>query len=611
MKVKVAIAQIRTVTGDLGGNSDRIVAGIRKAIEEKADIVLFPETAITGYCCGSLFEHPHFIDYNIKFLEKNIVPIVPKELVAIVGFVDKYGTRRDGTPDIYNSVAVIQGGKIVDTYNKNLLANGSHHEDLKYFTPGAHSKTIEIEVSGNPLRIGVPICEDVWYKDHYRDIVSEMVSNGARLILCPNQSYFYYGKQEVRKSLFSHHAEKRKVPVVTVNSVGVGDIVKNIMIYDGGSMVFDKFGFLMSECKRFEEDFRIVSIDTDQEHMQEYYEALQAKRFSSKEEEIFEALKFEQKELFGLLGLEKAQVHMSGGIDSSVVLPIVVEAMGKENVVAISNPTVNNGMTTKLNAQHTCDSLGVKLYWNSMEEPAQALAISFNDAFGESPSIPSMTAIHAVGRTVQALAASHKFKTGIVATGNHTEITLGWANFHDIGSIGCHSIIGDLTKTEIFRMAEYINERFGKKVVPDNLYDGFTKPAAELPDANEDPFFYPAVSGICAEIIRDKKETVDLIDEYRNKTLSTDYFPPSKDGRTIYDMIDEEEFIKTVDMAFKRSKISVFKSAQAAPIVIISPTSRGFSNRETIINKYAGSYEFCENKMIPLEIKRLRLKIHA
>lgn len=610
MNVKVAIAQIRTVTGDLEGNTERIVAGIKRAIEEKSDVVLFPELSISGYCCGSLFDHPHFIDYNIKFLEKNIVPIVPKELVAIVGFVDKYGTRRDGTPDIYNSVAVIQEGKIVDTYNKNLLANFSHHEDLKYFTPGLHSKVIEVDVKGKQVKVGIPICEDAWYKDHYRDIVKEMVTNGAELILCSNQSYFYYGKQEVRKQLFANHAKTKGVPVVAVNSVGVGDIVKNIIIFDGGSVAFDKYGFLMAECPRFEECFMVVDVDVAQERICEYSGAFLGRPYQSKEEEIFEALKFEQKELFKLIGLEKAQVHMSGGIDSSVVLPIVVEAMGKDNVIAISNPTHNNGEVTKENAHSICDALGVKLYWNSMEEPANAFVDSHTMAFG-TPSNAAIGSIQAVGRTVQGLAASHHFKTGIVATGNHTEIVLGWSSFHDIGSIGCHSIIGDLTKVEIFKMAEYINNKYDKEVIPKNLYDGTTKPAAELEDANLDPFDYYCVSGICAEIIRDRKEIVDLIKEYKNKSLSLDYFPNYPNGLSIYENVDEETFIKTVQMVFEKSKVSVFKSAQSAPIVIIAPTSRGFSNRETIINKYAGSYEFVENKMIALEIKRIRVNMHV
>lgn len=612
MEVKVSLAQIKTVTGDLQGNTERIVEGIHKAVEAGSDIVLFPETAITAYCCGSLFNQKHFIDFNIKFLEKNIVPIVPKNLVAIVGFVDKYGMTRDGYPEIRNSVAVIQGGKIVGTYDKMLLANGSHHEDRKYFTPGTHLKVFDVDVKGKNVRIGTPICEDVWREDHMEDIVKNMKHAGAQIILCANQSYFYAGKHEVRRDLFSTHAYENKIPVVAVNTVGVGDIVKNIMIYDGGSMAYDQYGNRVVQAKHFEEDFVTAdfSLVYDESKKTIYNPDKSRDIWINKCEEIFNALVFEQRELFSLIGLKKAQVHMSGGIDSSVVLPIVVEAMGKENVIAISNPTHDNGDVTKSNAQFTCDALGVHLYWNSFENTYEALQNGFKEAFNTDPSNGAKSCMQAVGRTVQGLSASHLFGTGIVATGNHTEIVLGWANFHDIGSIGAHSIIGDMTKMEIFEMARYINRKYGKEIIPTNLYDGSTKPAAELADAKDDPFDYWLVSGICAEIIREKKDLIDLITEYQNKTLNRDYFPYYPDGSSIYEKVSEKQFIEAVDMCFKRSMISVFKSAQGAPIVIISPRSRGFSNRETIINKYSGAYEFSEKKLIELNIKKLHSHLH-
>jgi NAD+ synthase (glutamine-hydrolysing) len=607
MKVKVSLAQINIVTADLQGNTERIVESINRAVEEGSDVIVFPETAITGYCCGALFNQKHFIEFNIKFLEKNIVPLVPKNLVAVVGFVDKYGTTRDGYPEIRNSVAIIQNKKIVGTYDKMLLANSSHHEDRKYFNPGTHIKIFEVDIKGEKVKIGTPICEDVWKDDHMEDIVKSMKTAGAQIILCSNQSYFYYGKQEVRRKLFSEHAYDNEIPVVAVNASGVGDIVKNIMIYDGGSMAFDQYGNMIVQAKSFSEDFVNAEFElgfykskkspTNPDRMRDIW--------VNKSEEIFNALVFEQRELFKLLGIKKAQVHMSGGLDSSVVLPIVVEAMGKENVVAISNPTHDNGDVTKTNAQLSCDALGVKLYWNSFENTYNELQNGFKEAFNTDPSNGVKSCMQAVGRTVQGLSASHLFGSGIVATGNHTEIVLGWANFHDIGSIGVHSIIGDLTKMEIFQIARYINQRFNKNIVPVNLYDGSTKPAAELADANEDPFDYWLVSGICAEIIRDRKDLSDLISEYQKKLLNPDYFPPYPNGTSIYQNVSEEQFIEAVDMCFKKSRISVFKSAQAAPVVIISPRSRGFSNRETIINKYAGAYEFDDIKLISLNIKKL------
>jgi NAD+ synthase (glutamine-hydrolysing) len=173
-----------------------------------------------------------------------------------------------------------------------------------------------------------------------------------------------------------------------------------------------------------------------------------------------------------------------------------------------------------------------------------------------------------------------------VATGNHTEIVEGWANFHDIGSIGVHSIIGDLTKIEVFEFAKWINEKIYKReIIPHELYDGTIKPAAELVDASEDPFDYFVRSGIDAEMIRNRKMPEQLIKDFKDHKLTSEFFPKGWDGKDVY-KLTEEEFTKQVYEAFKNSKRSVFKAAQSAPIVIISPRSRGFSNRETIINYY-------------------------
>jgi NH3-dependent NAD+ synthetase len=199
---------------------------------------------------------------------------------------------------------------------------------------------------------------------------------------------------------------------------------------------------------------------------------------------------------------------------------------------------------------------------------------------------------HAVGRTVAGLMASNHFKTGIVATGNHTEIVEGWANFHDIGSIGVHAILGDLTKSELFLMSGFINNTQGKEFIPRELFDNsnenYIPPAAELPDSSVDPYDYWVTSGIDAELIRSRKSPSKIITDFENKTLTEDFFPNDFNGLSIYDRITIEDFKKCVNNSFKRSKLSVFKAAQGAPVVIISPRSRGFSNRETIINYWNG-----------------------
>lgn len=350
------------------------------------------------------------------------------------------------------------------------------------------------------------------------------------------------------------------------------------MIFDGGSMIFNEKGMPVIEFPQFQEWIKT--------HTLSKLNGKSTQLRKNKYEEILEALIFEQKEMFNLLGLKKAQVHISGGLDSAIVGYIVKKAMGKENCIFITNPTILNKNSIKL-ASIISDNLKVKLKTNPLQNIYDKFMEIDKSSFGDELSDTGKASVQAVLRTVQGLAASHRFKTGIVATGNHTEIVLGWASFHDIGSIGVHAPIGDLTKTELYELSNYINKKEENEIIPKKLFNGTIKPAAELPDSMEDPIDYWLQSGICAEIIRNHKSKPELINEFENKSLTEDFFPILPDGKTIYDTYNIKEFEKEVDFSFIKSKNSVYKAAQGAPIVVISPRSRGFSNRETIINKYS------------------------
>ena len=492
--------------------------------------------------------------------------------VVILGYVKLDGVKKNGFPILKNSVAIIDNSGI-RTYSKQILADADHHEDKKYFVPGTETKVFKVKLPNvGEVTIGTPICEDSWITDHLRDIPRAMVNMGAEILIIPNQSYFYYGKQEKRVNLFSKVSRFNNVPVITVNAIGVGDILKNIVAFDGGSMVFNEDGRLLRELPRFEE----VS---DTFNMNDLKPIIFKK--DSKYKEITNAIVFEQKEFFRLSGLKKAQVHISGGLDSAIVTYLVQKAMGKENTVLITNPSSLNTKSLEYVKQLT-NNLSMEYFTNPIEEIYQKIIEVHTKSFGAELSDTGKASVQAVLRTVQGLAATHQFGSGIVATGNHTEIVLGWASFHDIGSIGVHAIIGDLTKVELYELSSYINESEGREIIPVDLFNGMFKPAAELPDAMEDPIDYWVQSGICAGLIRDRKTKDDLVWDYLNHSLNTDYFPKMDE---VY-KYDEKGWIGQLKFATDKMKISVFKAGQAAPIFIISPRSRGFSNRETLINKY-------------------------
>lgn len=592
--MKISLNQINTVSGDIKGNYKKVLEKTNVALNDGADIIVFPETSFSGYCVGALWDNLDFI-FEQENCVKELMRIVPYNKCVIVGYISYHGTKPDGFPLLKNSVAVINKNRI-ERYDKQLLANADHHEDRKYFKPGTKTKIFDLFVNNEKIKVGVPICEDSWHINHERNIPKEMVEMGAEMLISINQSYFYYKKQDIRKELFSKIASGLKVPVITLNSVGVGDIVKNIIIFDGASMVFNYNGTHHLEMKRFEEVSGIFEIykKLHQNNSKFIYDIRtipdgfrKSINFEKceKYEDIIDAITFEQKELFNLLGISKAQVHISGGLDSAVVMALSILSMGKDNCVFITNPTSLNSDSLPM-VKKLSENFGVKIHVNELEDIYQVLNKKDTENFGSELNPTGQATMQAVLRTVQGLAACHRFKSGIVATGNHTEIVLGWASFHDIGSIGVHAPIGDLTKLELFELCEHINKRFKKlgycdNVIPEDLFNGKIIPAAELPDSKYDPIDYYIQSGLCAEIIRNRKTKNNLISDFENKRLTADFFP-----KDIYEKYTMEQFIKEVDFTLSKSRISVFKAAQGAPIVILSPRSRGFSNRETIINKY-------------------------
>ena len=566
-----SIHQIKLVTGDIVRNFEKIRACVFRDKESGANLSIFPETAITGYMCGSLWDREDFIkdQYNKIYELQNYIQEINYEGTVIIGFIDFLGMHRNGFPKLKNAAAIIDL-KEVRVYHKQLLASADHHEDKKYFDPGHESKVFKCHVGNEIVNIGVLICEDAWTVDHTRNIPKEMVQKGAQLLVHINQSYFYYGKQTKRMKLWKTISRVLKVPFISVNAVGVGDILKNVVIFDGHSTIFDAKGKCMYIAPSFRETSGII------EMTKTIYSP------PSKYKEITDALLFEQKEFFKLSGTPKAQVHLSGGIDSAVVAALVIKSMGKENCIFITNPSDLNTKSLKY-VKELADNLGVTYYTNPIQEIYEKIVKESDKAFGKKLSLVGKAAIQATLRTVQGLGATHIFDSGIVATGNHTEIVLGWCAFHDIGSIGVHALIGDLTKVEIYELADYINKYlYEKEVIPADLFNGKFVPAAELPDAMEDPIDYWVQSGICAMLIRDRKNKVQILKELYEEEPNPDYFPKVDEVRKY----DKKGLEDQINFAVKCMKRSVFKAGQHAPTVIISPRSRGFSNRETLINFY-------------------------
>lgn len=575
--MKICLAQIEVRSDDIIGNTAKAEEIIRR-YDDAVDLIVFPELAIPGYNCGSMFENQCFVE-DAQHALKHLATLVSKSVVIIGNVRWAYPAReRNGDVRLHNSAYVLKDGEVWDCYDKTLLANAFQHEDKKYFQPGDRLLTMTIADSV----VGVLICEDIWRDDHDVDLPSKLkhTNPGLDIIVALNMSYFTYDKLDKRRRLLEAVARDTQCHVVYVNAVGVGDITKNVILYDGRSMVYGPDGALRALLPAFVPALEVV--DTDSDQVRGRPELLGAGKY----EQLWEAILYCQREFYSQIGIRKAQVHVSGGIDSSIVAVAAVKAMGPEGVVLITNPSISTGEETLENVDWLGKKLGVPIFKMDITKLVRETLSVLDDVAGakDGPStVPFVVGtVEALTRTLVGLSIANWIGSGVSATGNHTENILGWFTFHDIGSVGVVQLLGDLTKTEINELAEYVNRHYGEEIIPSKLYDGRMKPMAELADAKDDPFDYRLYSGICASIIRERKTPRELMHQFDH---------PGDSGSFAEQCIawgyDRETFRLAVEDAWNRSKKSVYKSAQSAPILILSPRSRGFSARETILNHYS------------------------
>ena len=356
---KIAMAQIEIKTGDIVGNVDRAIRDIRRAVSEGADFIVFPEMTVSGYNCGDLFEKAAFT----KDCQKGINRVVDESLLH-ENLVIIIGCPRFADGCLYNSAFIITAGIVVDHYDKQLLANDYHHEDRKYFKAGTQNKITYL----NGLRFGLIICEDGWVDNGYgRDIIRELNNEKVDIIFSLNFSYFTYNKKNIREQLFN---AKYGAPIVYVNCVGVGDITKNFITYDGNSFYTNGLNKLTYiENGNFLEAFQVITYDKRELSPKNYVKKNGlAYMESDKFENIYNAILNSQKRIFDQCGMKVAQVHISGGIDSAIVGYFSVKSMGKENVVFITQPSKNNGKKTLANADYLAKALEVELQYDPIIE---------------------------------------------------------------------------------------------------------------------------------------------------------------------------------------------------------------------------------------------------
>ena len=571
--IRIALAQINTAVGDFNGNLSKVINCLNKGRENNVDLVIFPELTTTGYPPEDLLLKNSFIEANLKML-KDIIQS-SHGTGCIIGFVE-------GEKELYNSAAFIYDGRLVGTCQKLLLPNYGVFDEKRYFTPGDKHTVFDL----SHVRLGVNICEDIWFEDvtHFQALKGD-----AGVIINISSSPYHMGKWKIRRDLLSMRALDNCAVVIYVNQVGGQDE----LVFDGQSWIIGPDGEVIASGKQFQEDFIIFDLDTEElrknrenneifqkrkrlfqpneklnlTKLKEWYGKPHKKIIKpvdietlQEDEEIYEALVLGLRDYIRKNGFKKVILGLSGGIDSALAAAIAVDALGKENVTGVAMPSIYSSEGSLKDAEKLAQNFGIEYIVIAITEIYNAYIKTCSSVFAGLKEDVTEENIQARIRGNVLMAISNKFGHLVLATGNKSEISVGYCTLYG-DMVGGFAVIKDLPKELVYRLSRYRNVKASIDLIPQNTID--KAPSAELRPGQKDEDSLPPYS------------VLDPILEA--------YVEENKSIKEIVEMGYRENIIRDV---MRLVDISEFKRRQGAPGIKITPRAFGKDRRMPITNHY-------------------------
>lgn len=544
--MKIALAQINTRTGDLAGNTGKILAYVRRARQQGAELVVFPELAVAGYPAEDLIEKDVFVSKNRERLEE--IAGHTNGIGVVCGFIAP-NTSGKGKP-AFNSVALLDDGKISGIQHKTLLPTYDVFAEDRYFEPARERRLFEFRGK----KIGLTICEDAWNDaDFWRqplyhaDPAEELVKAGADLIINASASPYSIGKENLRLEMFRTFVRDHKVPFVLVNLVGGNDS----LIFDGCSVALDASGSVIAKGRAFEED--LVVVDPERGLRLDGGDNDGA-WCTSDPERMWKALVMGTRDYLSKCGFRQAVVGLSGGIDSALTAVIACEALGAGNVTSVSMPSRYSSKGSKDDARLLAEKLGMTYKVIPIEPMLEPYLAKLKPHFDGRPEDTTEENLQARIRGNILMAISNKTGAIVLSTGNKSELSVGYATLYG-DMCGGLAVLSDVWKTAVYQLANFINRH--DEIIPWNTIR--KPPSAELkPDQKDEDSLppYDVLDGILKAYVEDRLEEAAI--------AALGYEPGLV--REILVKVDRNEY----------------KRRQAAPTLRISNKAFGFGRKVPI-----------------------------
>jgi NAD+ synthase (glutamine-hydrolysing) len=566
----VALAQINPTVGDLEGNSRLIIDWIGRARDQGADIVCFPELAITGYPPEDLVLKPSFVRDNLKQLE--IVARATKGISAVVGFVDNDGA-------IFNAAAFLHGGELKAVYHKVFLPNYGVFDEQRYFEPGHRCPIVVLD----DVRIGISVCEDCWYPS---GPMAWQAHHGAQVLININGSPYHAGKRAQREAMVGERAADYGAFIAYVNTVGGQDE----LVFDGNSVVFGPRGQVIAHAASFIEDLLVCDIDVSAmgrkpmekirmeaegaERLELVVSEVPLKAASSAPKpavspqtvkplegtaEIYTAIVLGTHDYIRKQGFQKVIIGLSGGVDSALTAAIACDALGPENVIGVRLTSRHTSAESLEDAGLVAELLGMQLQDYSIEPPHRGFEEILAPVFrGTKPGIAEENLQSRIRATIL-YALSNKFGYIVLSTGNKSELATGYGTLYG-DMAGGYAVIKDLMKTTVYELCHYRNSL--SPAIPERV---LTKaPSAELKPDQKDS---------------DSLPPYEELDPILRGYIEEDQSPE--------ELVAAGHLAETVARVIQLVDRSEYKRRQAPPGVKITPRAFGRDRRMPIVNRYS------------------------
>jgi NAD+ synthase (glutamine-hydrolysing) len=562
--LRIAGAQLDFTVGDLSGNEEKILDAMRWAENQSADVIVFPELAVCGYPPEDLVFKEGFVEANLLVIER--LARASGDTVVIVGFVDRSPESRPQDDAVArllsNAAAVLARGEVVDVYHKKLLPNYGVFDEARYFAEG--TQDVVLHTIGG-VDCGVSICEDIWTDDGPPTIQAD---GGARVLLNINGSPFHIGKTRERLEMLTERARSCNAYVVYVNSVGGQDE----LVFDGGSMVIDPDGTLIHRSPQFVEDRFIVDIEpmaSDTARLGTIPVSVGAasrsemlRRTIAREigqtQEVYEALCTGLSGYLSKNGFTEVVLGLSGGIDSALTAAIAVDALGSDAVRGVTMPSRYSSSGSVDDSIDLAQRLGIEIDTVPIEDIFTRFLDALDPLFGDSTPNVAEENLQARIRGTILMAISNKFGGMVVATGNKSEMAVGYATLYG-DMAGGYAVLKDVYKTMVYELARWRNTV--SYVIPTSTID--KEPSAELREDQRDS---------------DSLPSYDVLDDILSKYIEKDM--------TASEIICsgcDPDIVRHIAMLVDRNE---YKRRQAAPGVKISSKAFGKDRRLPITNRF-------------------------